>query len=313
MNRRSMVCAVAALAAAPARSVAQTAPTPIVAAPNTAADQVVFYYAQQSGIFARAGLDVTAVAAPSGSASLLAVVAGTANVAFSNTLSLAVAHAKGIPIVLVAPGGLYDTNAPIVRALVTADSEVRSARDLVGRTISVAGLHDLLSLGAIAWLAQGGVAQDQVHFVEIPAGAMLAALQAKRTDAMVVYQPFDVAAINAGARVIAKPYDAIALVFQAGIWFASTAWANEHRDATRRFVAAMHESSVYVNAHFEELFPMISAFTKIDVDMLRKIPRPRFPPALSAALIQPVIDAAAKFHELSAPFRAQEMMFAPNP
>jgi hypothetical protein len=55
---------------------------------------------------------------------------------------------------------------------------------------------------------------------------------------------------------------------------------------------------------------MVSTFTKLDVETLRKTPRPRFPPALSAALIQPVIDAAAKYHELPATFRAQEMIFS---
>jgi ABC-type nitrate/sulfonate/bicarbonate transport system substrate-binding protein len=144
----------------------------------------------------------------------------------------------------------------------------------------------------------------------MPASAMLAALQSRRVDAMVVYQPFDVAAIGAGARVLAKPYDAIALTFQAGIWFASRPWADAHRDATLRFVAAMHESAVYVNAHFDELLPMVTAFTKIDVETLRKTPHPRFPPVLGAALIQPVIDTAAKYRELPAAFRAQDMIFA---
>lgn len=309
MNRASLLAATAA-ALLPARTIAQSAPTPLAASPNTAADQVVFYYAQQAGIFTRGGLDVTVVPASTGSGSLLAVVGGSANIGFSNTLSLAVAHTKGIPIVSVAPGGLYDTNAPIVRALVMADAPIHAARDLVGRTIAVAGLHDLLSLGAEAWLGQGGVTPDQVKFLEMPAGAMLAALQSRRVDAMVVYQPFDVAAIAAGARILAKPYDAIALTFQAGIWFASRAWADAHRDATLRFAAAMHESALYVNAHFDDLLPMVTAFTKIDVDTLRKTPHPRFPPALTAGLIQPVIDAAAKYHELSASFRAQEMIFA---
>ena len=301
--------AAAAAALAPLRGGAQTALTPLTASPNTAADQVAFYYAQQAGIFARAGLDVTAVPATTGSGSLLAVVGGAANVGFTNTLSLAVAHRKGIGIVAVAPGGLYDTNAPIVRALVNADAPIHAARDLIGRTIAVAGLHDLLSLGADAWLGQGGVTPDQVRFLELPASAMFAALQSRRVDVMVVYQPFDVAAISGGARVLAKPYDAIALTFQAGIWFASRSWAEAHRDATLRFAAAMHESATYVNAHFDDLLPMVTAFTKIDVETLRKTPHPRFPPALEAPLIQPVIDTAAKFHELTAAFRAQDMIF----
>jgi NitT/TauT family transport system substrate-binding protein len=310
MNRRTMTATLALLAATGVRAGAQAVRTPMVGAPNTSVDQVIFYYAQQAGIFAKAGLDVTAAPAPSGSSSLLAVVGGAANVGFSNSFSLSIAHAKGIPVVMIAAGAVYDTNAPLAKVLVAPDSTIRTAKDLEGKTVAVAGLHDLLSLATTAWLAQGGADPARVRFIEMPAGSMLAALQAKRADAIALYQPFLFAAESTGLRALGKQYDAIAPEFAAGLWFASTAWANEHRDATLRFATALREASVYVNAHFDSLLAMAAGFTKIDIETLRKMPPPRFPPSLTAASIQPVIDTAAKYHELPAAFRAQDMIFA---
>lgn len=310
MRRSSFVLSLGAYAAAATeRSTAQSTPTPMIVAPNISADQVVFYYALQSGLFAKAGLDVTSAPASSGSAGLLSVVGGAAHAGFSNTLSLSVAHAKGISFVVVAPAALYESSAPLARIMVSADSSVQSARDLDGRTIAVAGLHDLLALATTAWLAQSGIDISRVRYVEMPASSMLAALQAKRVDALTIYEPYLIAAENAGARTIGKPYDAIALEFEPGLWFASSAWASQHRDATLRFAATMQEASVYVGAHYDDLLPMVNSFSKIDVDTLRKMPPPRFPAGVRSALIQPVIDTAAKFHELPAAFRAQEMIF----
>lgn len=311
MKRRTLLFASAALAAAAtARATAQPAATPLAVAPNVSTDQVIFYYAQSAGLFAKAGLDVTAVPSTSGSTSLLAVVGGAAQIGFTNTLSLAVAHGKGIPLVALTPGGIYDTNAPLAEILVAGDSPLKAPHDLAGKTIAVTGLHDLLALTTTAWLVKNGVDLSSVRFLEMPASSMLPALQGKRADAIALYHPYLLAAQSAGARVFGKPYDAIALEFEPGLWFASTPWANAHREAALRFSAAMKDSAAYVNAHFDDLLPLIASFTKLDVETLRKIPHPRFPPGVIAAQIQPVIDTAAKFKELQTAFPAQEMIFA---
>src|ERR1700736_5205920 len=70
------------------------------------------YYAEAQHHFAKAGLDGKVQSIPNGAAITAAVVGGSIEVGFSNLLSLALAHERGIPITLIAPAGLYISKAP---------------------------------------------------------------------------------------------------------------------------------------------------------------------------------------------------------
>ncbi len=283
--------------------------TAIVVAPILTTDQVSFYYARQQALFERAGLDITVSPATSGSAAIVAVVGGAAQIGYSNTFSLAVARSHGIPIQMISPGGLYESASPIAKLIVAADAPFRTAKDLEGHVVASTGLHDLLSVSIRSWLDAGGADISNVKFVEMPPGAMLAALQAKRVDAAAMYEPFLVAAEASGARVIGKPYDAIAPEFEAGSWFTLSSWANGHRDAVLRFSEALHQAGRYVNDHFDDVIPLIVGYAKSDPEMLRKSGKVVYPASFTPAILQPVLNAAVHYQEISGPLRAQDLIF----
>jgi len=282
--------------------------TPVIVAPILTTDQVNFHYARQQGLFDRAGLDVTIAQAATGSAAIVAVVGGAANIGYSNTLSLAVARSKGIPIQLISPGGLYESASPIAKLIVAADSSFHTAKDLEGHVVASTGLHDLLSVSMRSWLDAGGADVSKVKFVEMPPGSMLAALQSKRVDAAAMYEPFLIAAEASGARVIGKPYDAIAPEFEPGSWFTVSTWADTHRDAILRFAEALRQADRYVNDHFEEVIPLIVGYAKSDPDALRKSGKVVYPLSFTPAILQPVLNAAAHYQEIPAPLRAQDLL-----
>src|ERR1019366_4828288 len=64
-------------------------------------------YAAKSGLFERAGLDVTIEVQNSGAAAAAAVASGAYDIGQSSITSLLLAHEKGLPFTLVAPSGLY--------------------------------------------------------------------------------------------------------------------------------------------------------------------------------------------------------------
>lgn len=284
------------------------APGPIVVAAIGSTDVLPFFYALREGAFARAGLDVTLQQTPSGVASVTAVVGGAAQIGFSNTLALCVAYGRGIPVELVAPGFRYDVRSPNVTMLVAAGGPVRTAKDLEGRVVAVTGLHDLMAVSTAAWLRRAGADASRVKFVEMPSTAMAAALEAKRVDAVTTYDPYVGLVQAAGGRVFAHPDDVIGGDFLAGGWFALRPWADGHRDELRRFAAVIHDSAGYTNAHWEELIPLISSYSKMSPDLLRTMGRPRVPPALTPALLQPIVDFAAANGELAHAFPAREML-----
>ena len=294
-----------------AAALAQPAPrTAIVLAPIGSSDMAAAFYAVQQGMFEKAGLDVTIQQAATGAASMVAVLGGGAQVGYGNSLALSTAHAKGIPIVLLSPGAQYNTNAPHAVLIVAADSTLKTPKDLEGHIVAVAGLHDLLTVSVNLWMEKSGVDASKVKFVEMPPGSMLPALQAKRVDAAVSYEPFLSSAVGTGAaKVYAKPYDAIGNGFLTGAWFTLGPWASQHREAAIRFAQILDQASQYVDAHYDDLIPLISQFSKLPPETLHKMVKVVVPPTLTAAALQPVVEAAVRAHEIPASIRAGEMIF----
>jgi NitT/TauT family transport system substrate-binding protein len=289
---------------------ADVTPTTITVAPLAGPDVAGLYYAAQQGWFKQANLDVVIQPVPNGGAGMSALVGGTVQIAYTNVLSLSVAHQKGIPVVLVAPGAGYHSATAVARVLVAGDSTIRTVKDLEGKVIAVPLLGDINTIGVDGLLDQAGVDRTTVKFTEIPPPNMPAALAAKRVDAISIYEPFVSAAIAQGARAIAKPYDSVALNFTIAAWVAYGPWASAHRDAVMAFASVLNRGSQYANVHYQDLIPMISDFSKMQPETLGKMAYPTVAPALSTALIQPVIDAAAKYKAIPASFPAKDFLFA---
>jgi NitT/TauT family transport system substrate-binding protein len=304
---RFLLALIACLAfAAPARAERTTINVAFV----PVADAVPLRYALQQGWFEKAGLDVKLTTVGSGSLATIAVVGGAADIGTANMLSIVVARQKGIPLMVVVPQAQYDASNPTTQLLVSTDSPIRSAKDLEDRTVAVGGLHDLLALGVKAWMSQNGADPAKVHFVEAVQSTMLGALDAKRVDAFVVSEPVLAAAEASGrTRMLAGAYGSIAKRFVVDGWFAMAPWLAAHRDAALRFADVMHRATLYTNAHYDEILPLIGSYTSIAPDVLRKMRQIKDAQVLGAGQIQPVIDAAARYGEIPAAFPASEMVF----
>jgi NitT/TauT family transport system substrate-binding protein len=286
------------------------APLPLTVTFVPVADAVPMKYAVQEGLFQKAGLDVKVDQVGSGALATIAVVGGAADIGSANTLSITLARSKGVPLMLVAPQAQYDDRNPTTQLLVATDSPIKGPKDLEGRTVAVAGLHDLLALGVRAWMASGGADPSKVHFVEAVQSTMLAALDAKRVDAIVVSEPVLTSAAASGrTRMLAAPYGSIAKRFIVDNFFASATWLAGHRETALRFADVMRRATAYTNAHYGDMLPVIASYTSISPDVLLKMRQIKGAQALGPDQIQPVIDAAAKYGEIPSAFPAAEMIF----
>lgn len=315
-NRLFFGCALAGLLLLPLAATpvaAQTAPTPVIVGPLNSGSATALYYALQQGLFAKAGLDVKVQAMPGGAAAVAAAVGGAINIGYGNTLTVVQAHAKQIPISLVAPGTLYQKQTVVAQLLVDADSPLKAPPDFPGKTIGVTSLNDLAVLAIRAWLENGKADSAKVNFVEVPPSSAMSALAAHRVDAIILYDPFLGGALAQGAKVIANPYDAIARDFLISAWFVSNQWAAEHREAALAFARVLEQVTPYVSAHYSELLPMVSKAINVPLETLQKTPQSVVATSLRAAQVQPVIDAAVRFKAVAAPFKAQDIMLAAAP
>ena len=273
----------------------------IATTPTDIGSQV--FYAQDKGFFKANGLDAQIQIISNGAAITSAVISGALDIAQSNIASLASAHEAGLDIVIVAPAGSYASKAPTTALIVTKNSPFKTAKDLNGKIIAGNGLKNITQVGAFAWMDKNGGDPSTTKFVEMPFPDMPGALAAGRIDAAVIAEPELSSALAKGeVRVLGNCYDGIAKSFMIGAWFTTGAWARAHPDLVKRFSKAMSQTAEWANKNQAASGVMLTKYTKIEVAPGMK--RTVYADKLDPALVQPLIDASAKYGITKATFPA---------
>jgi NitT/TauT family transport system substrate-binding protein len=266
-------------------------------------------YAQQLGLFKKAGLNVEITPFTTGAAVATGVASGAIDIGVSNVALLARAISRGSPFVFIAGGGMYTTTAPITGLCALKTAPVRSAKELEGRTIAITALGDQTQIGLSAWIEKNGADPAKVHFIQIPFGEMRTALENGLADAAVITEPWLSAALRAGTvRTIAKPYDAVAPQFLIGVWFTTAQFYAKNRARAKRFVDVIYETARWANAHRDQTAQMLSTNAKIDLQTIRSMTRSPYSLKLEPSLVQPQLDLVYKFHLIESPINASELI-----
>ena len=193
---------------------------------------------------------------------------------------------------------------------IAADAPYRTGADLNGKTIGVPALGDLITLTTRAWVDKNGGDSRTLKFVEVPNSAIETAIAAHRVDAGLLQSPQLDASISAGTtKSLGYSYGSIAAAYMGGAFVVRTDWADQHANAVRRFVRILFEAAAYVNAHPTETAPLVAELTKIEVADVGKMRRSLNGTTLEPALIQPVIDVAAKYEVIAHAFPAREILW----
>jgi NitT/TauT family transport system substrate-binding protein len=252
------------------------------------------YYAQEAGFFAADGLHADFLTFDNGSAIAAAIAGGALDIATSNAVALAQAHARGIPLVVLSPGALYESKEPSSLLMVPTSSALRRAADFTGKTIAVNGLNGLPEYCTRAYLDAAGVQSANVKFLEMSYPQMVDALAAARVDGAVVSEPF-VTPGERVARVIGAPFDACALRFVTSLYISTRTWADAHRDEVGRFQDAMFKTARWANRNQSKTASILMDYTKLPAETIKTMRRVRFAESWDDANAQPLIDLAAKY------------------
>jgi NitT/TauT family transport system substrate-binding protein len=225
--------------------------------------------------------------------------------------TVAAMHSKNIPVVVIAPGGEYVSPAlsHLSGLAVPLNSTVRQAKDLNGKVVGVVSLHGLTQTAASVWIDQNGGDLSTIKFVEVPFPSMAAALANNRVDAVSAADPFmdDVAKVG---RFLSYGLDGIGKRFIIASWFATPQWTKDHPDLTGRFVAAMHDTAIWANRNPAKTVAILAKHTNMDPAIVAKLTRTHFAEQMTPELLQPLMDAAAKYNGFKA-FPSQDVMVAP--
>lgn len=266
------------------------------------------FYAQDLGMFKKAGLDTQVSITNFGTQVAAAVAGGSIDIGQSNIMSLAAAYANGLPFALIAGAGLYSSAKPTSMMIVAKTSPLQTAKDLNGKTVAVNGLKSITQISVQAWADQNGGDSNQIKFVEMPFVEMEGALVSGRIDAALLADPNATTLLAGGkTRPFTKAFDAIAKQFLIGGWFAKTDWIAANADTVRKFVAVMRESAEWANkpANYKQSAEILEKYTKVAVGNANRIV---YAERLDPALIQPSIDTAAKYGLVKAAFPASKLI-----
>ena len=266
------------------------------------------YYAQELGLFKRAGLNIDIQQYQGGEAIVAGIVGGALQIGAGTTIPLANAHEHGLDVVLIAPGTITDAAAlpPTSGLIVTTNSPLQTGVDLNGKIVAVNTLHSVDQIATEMWVDKNGGNSKTLKFVELPNLSMVEATAGGRVDAAVIADPGFTSGITGGrVRRLADVNEAIAKRFMISAFFASRAWADRNPDAARKFASAINEAATWAVKNPEAAAAVLNKYLRLTSARAHE----RHARTMDPVLIQPLIDAAVKYGRLAQPLDVRQIIW----
>ena len=307
--RRTWIAGVSAVAAGGAARPVRAQAAPVRIATTAAETYAQPFYAEDQGLFAKAGIPVTISLLANGASVSTAVAGGAADVGVTSTVTLGNAVEHGIAFVAIAPCALSTAEAPAGLLCVLKSSTAKGAKDFEGATIAVPSLKQSADLAVRAWLLQGGADVAKVRIIEVPFNAMGDGLDRGQFAAAYLSDPALTNTLRKyDVRRLADASAAVAPRSMVAAWFTTQTYLQANGDAVRRVAAALSEAGRWANAHHNESALIVSRVGKIDLDVIHSETRTVYGDTLSVAELQPQLDAAYKVGFLGRPVKAAEFL-----
>jgi NitT/TauT family transport system substrate-binding protein len=273
-------------------------------------DAAPLYYAQRSGMFAKAGLAVTIQRISSGAATSAAVASRTIDIGKATTMSVLAGYARSVPLTIVAPAAIYDATSPDGQLVVAPDSTLKTGADFNGRTLGTTTLLGIDHVATLAWVDAHGGSSQSLHYVELPISAVPGAVAAHRIEAGFLSEPvLDEAIATGKVKPFAPVLSAIGKHFLFSVWFTSSDFAKANPDAVKRFTAVIVQAQEYVNTHHREMAPLVADLSGLPVSEVENAKLATCGTTLEPADLQPIIDLGVKYHAVAQTFAAKDIIF----
>jgi NitT/TauT family transport system substrate-binding protein len=220
-------------------------------------------YGVKEGFFENRQLDVQVTPSQGGATVVPAVVSGDTDIGGSNLVSVLLAQGKDIPIEIVAPGTFVrrEREQDFSAILVAGDGDIRSPKDLEGKTLAVNTLKNVAELTAKSSLAKQGVDVSEIELAEVDFPDMNGALAQGRVDAAFQIEPFVSLGLKEGHRIVDRPYVGTKPGLQIGCYFTSEQYQAENEDVVERFQQGVADTAEAIErdpAAFREFLPEAS-------------------------------------------------------
>jgi len=260
------------------------------------------------GFFEEEGLNVTTQFAAGGSALVPALIAGDVQFSFASAAQTVPALSEGLPIRVVAPAATSGENQSLI---VSADSPFTSVEDLAGKRIGVVLVNSLADFLTRGTFEEAGLAATDFEPLEIAYPDAFAALEAGRTDAAFISEPFQTTAVQAGARIIAYPF----LEVNGGDPLVSTEWittnqyAESNPDVVERFERAILKANAYASENEQAARDAVrTLLPDVDPDVLADMVLPTWPTEFDPDSYEVIIGLLTNYGTLTDPPSIEDIL-----
>jgi NitT/TauT family transport system substrate-binding protein len=309
LSRSAALVLGAAAAVAPRRVWSQAASTVRVGA-SAAATQAEAYYGEQLGVFKAAGITTTQTIVTRSSDTLTAIIRGDLDVGSTTPQAIANAIIHGIPIHVIATGGVYAGDPLPVQLVVSRKAPIRNdAKAYVDAVVGVQTLNDSQTVGFKAWLQKYHQPTNRAKFVEITFPTIPAALDRGEIQCGCMVEPF-ITANRELIRDVPHAYDALGRHWALGAWYARKDWIDKNPALVKSFVAALYATAKRVNAIPSSVDELLSAYSKVPLSSVRATPKPIWAEGPERSQLEPQIVAAAEFNAISRNVPYREMTWS---
>jgi ABC-type nitrate/sulfonate/bicarbonate transport system substrate-binding protein len=296
MKRATFTATAAAAVCAPRIARAQTL-VPVRIGTIASDGYALTIYAKEQGFFARNGIDgqVQYIASASGGITA-ALVGGALDIGCASMGAISNAHLRGIPIELIAGGGIITSQAPTTLFVVAKNSPIMSCRDLNGKTVGASALRDVINVAEAKFIDANGGNSKTVSFVELTPSAAPAALLAGRIDAYALSEPTLTLTKN-DLRSLGGVYDAIGRRVMISVHMAMKPWLDANVDTARRVVRALGQAATWTNATANRgaADAIIARESKVPIEVVSRMNHVVYSDDFDPSIIQPQIDALADY------------------
>ncbi len=261
------------------------------------------------GYFKEEGLDVTITPLTSGAATLASLVGGSLHFVPTNIVSASIARSRGIRIKIISSQTSSSKDRPYDAILVRGDSQMKTARDLVGKTVAVNAVNSIGTLTTSRAIEKDGGDFKSVKWVELPQGDAMTALATGNVDAIYIVEPFVTIGAKRGFRRLVSPYLATDVDFAETAIVATEAYLTANPEVGKKFQRAMAKALKLGAENPEEIRAMLPSYMKIDDDVRKTLALPLFHTQLNTASVQNQINLAVQYGYIPKPVSIDELVW----
>ena len=268
-------------------------------------DVAPLFAAIKNGYFRELGLEIDTSPSAGGAAGIPGLVGGSFDIVYGNVVSALLAVHQGLDVKVIAAGtNLADPAMDVTPVLVKSDSGIKTGKDLEGKSIAVNTRNNVIWLYARAWVKATGGDPERVTFKEVPFPQMEDALRQQRVDAAFMVPPFSIVASQKGGLTkVGQPYSDVQPGVDVGQYITTGKLVAARPEAIKKFVAGLRRGVEWYNANLtsDELFKLISGYTRADVSLLKMVPLGTAPLRSDLSQIKKTMDLMIENKLLPAP------------